>query len=77
MSARQEQNTGTRSVREVHRFDERRLEEYLSSHVESFHGPMTVAEFKGGQSNPTYLLETPSCRYVLRRKPPENWRSAA
>src|SRR5210317_1536132 len=70
MSARQEQNTGTRSVREAHRFDERRLEDYLSSHVESFRGPMTVSEFKGGQSNPTYMLEARSGRYVLRRKPP-------
>src|SRR5262249_11508503 len=26
--------------------------------------------FKGGQSNPTYLLETPARRFVLRRKPP-------
>ena len=70
MSARQEQNTGTRGVREAHRFDEHKLEDYLSSHVESFHGPMTVSEFKGGQSNPTYLLEAQSGRYVLRRKPP-------
>jgi len=70
MSARQEQNTGTRGVREAHRFDERQLEDYLSSHVESFRGPVTVSEFKGGQSNPTYLLEARSGRYVLRRKPP-------
>lgn len=42
----------------------------MASHVESFRGPLTVAEFKGGQSNPTYLLEAASGRYVLRRKPP-------
>jgi aminoglycoside phosphotransferase (APT) family kinase protein len=29
-----------------------------------------VHQFKGGQSNPTYLLETPARKYVLRRKPP-------
>jgi aminoglycoside phosphotransferase (APT) family kinase protein len=29
-----------------------------------------VRQFKGGHSNPTYLLETPSRKYVLRRKPP-------
>ena len=29
-----------------------------------------MRQFKGGQSNPTYLLETPARRYVLRRKPP-------
>jgi aminoglycoside phosphotransferase (APT) family kinase protein len=42
----------------------------MLSHVEGFHGPVTVKQFKGGQSNPTYLLESPSGRYVLRRKPP-------
>jgi aminoglycoside phosphotransferase (APT) family kinase protein len=29
-----------------------------------------VRQFRGGQSNPTYLLEADSGRYVLRRKPP-------
>lgn len=72
MSDRQEQNTGTGEVREAHRFDERRLEEYLCSHGHSFCGPLTVTQFKGGQSNPTYLLEAQSGRYVLRRKPPGN-----
>ncbi len=70
MSSRQDQNTGTQDVREAHRFDERRLEAYLSSHVESFRGPLTVTEFKGGQSNPTYRLAAASGNYVLRRKPP-------
>ena len=70
MSTRQDQNSGTREVREAHRFDVARLEEYMASHVESFRGPLTVAEFRGGQSNPTYLLEGASDRYVLRRKPP-------
>ena len=70
MSRRAEQNTGTRDVTSAHRFDEERLLEYLSSHVESFDGPLSVRQFKGGQSNPTYLLEAASGRYVLRRKPP-------
>ena len=35
-----------------------------------FAGPITLSQFKGGQSNPTYLVETPARRYVLRRKPP-------
>lgn len=70
MSNRQEQNSGTREVREAHRFDVARLEAYMDSHIESFRGPLTVAEFKGGQSNPTYLLESASDRYVMRRKPP-------
>jgi len=70
MSERSEQNTGTREVGDAHRFDEQRLLDYLSSHVESFRGPLSVSQFKGGQSNPTYLLKAGSGRYVLRRKPP-------
>lgn len=70
MSTRQEQNSGTRDVADVHRFDVRRLEEYMRSHVEGFQGSLEVSQFKGGQSNPTYLLESRSGKYVLRRKPP-------
>jgi len=70
MSARQDQNTGTGDIRDAHRLDERQLEDYLVSHVKGFRGPLVVSEFKGGQSNPTYLLEAQSGRYVLRRKPP-------
>ena len=70
MGTRQEQFSGTRDVREAHQIDIGQLEEYLLSHVEHFHGPLTVQQFKGGQSNPTYLLESPSGRYVMRRKPP-------
>ena len=47
-----------------------RLEDYLREHVPGFAGPIVVSQFKGGQSNPTYLIETPLRRYVLRRKPP-------
>ena len=70
MSTRQEQNSGTREVREAHRFDVAGLEAYMDSHVESFRGPLSVTQFKGGQSNPTYLLKARSGLYVLRRKPP-------
>ena len=70
MSQRHDQNTGTRNVSEAHRFDEQRLHDYLVSHLESFEGPLTIRQFKGGQSNPTYLLDAASGRYVLRRKPP-------
>ena len=70
VSNRQQQNTGTRPVRDAHRFDVARLEAYMSSHVQGFNGPLSVTQFKGGQSNPTYRLETPSASYVLRRKPP-------
>ena len=62
--------TGTKEVAEPLRFEPARLEAYLSREVTGFAGPLTVRQFKGGQSNPTYLLETPSRKYVLRRKPP-------
>ena len=57
-------------VQEKHRFDEERVNKYLSEHLEGFRGPMKVRQFSFGQSNPTYLLESPSGRYVMRRKPP-------
>jgi aminoglycoside phosphotransferase (APT) family kinase protein len=47
-----------------------RLEEWMSAHVHGFTGPLGVKQFAGGQSNPTFLLESPERRYVLRRKPP-------
>lgn len=42
---------------------------YLEAHVPGFRGPLSASKFKGGQSNPTYLIEAASGRYVLRRKP--------
>lgn len=70
MTSRQEQFSGTRPVRDDHAIDEQRLYDYLAAHIDGFKGPLSVKQFKGGQSNPTYLLEAKSARYVLRRKPP-------
>jgi aminoglycoside phosphotransferase (APT) family kinase protein len=70
MKSRQEQFSGTRDTLEALKFDPDPLQEYMLSHVEGFHGPLAVRQFRGGQSNPTYLLESPSGKYVLRRKPP-------
>jgi len=67
---RQSAFSGTKEVPERLRFDAGRLEDYLRAHVPSFAGPIVASQFKGGQSNPTYLVETPLRRYVLRRKPP-------
>lgn len=69
-ASRQEQFSGTKEVADSHKFDEKRLEEYMAAHVEGFEGPLTVNQFKGGQSNPTYQLVTPKRKYVMRRKPP-------
>jgi aminoglycoside phosphotransferase (APT) family kinase protein len=46
------------------------LAAYLQAHIAGFRGPLAATKFKGGQSNPTYLLEAASGKYVLRRKPP-------
>ena len=51
-------------------FDEATLAAYLEARVKGFSGPLTVRQFEGGQSNPTYLLITPDAKYVMRRKPP-------
>ncbi|MGV9008240.1 phosphotransferase family protein [Brevundimonas sp.] len=62
--------SGTREVDPRYRLDEPALERWLTENVEDYAGPLTVRQFKGGQSNPTYELTTPSHTYVLRRKPP-------
>ncbi len=61
---------GTKEVADSHKFDEARLADYMAAHVDGFAGPLEVRQFKGGQSNPTYQLITPTKKYVLRRKPP-------
>src|SRR5271154_5420722 len=70
MSDRQTAFSGTREVAKRLRFDVARLEAFLRDKVPGFAGPTVVSQFKGGQSNPTYLVDTPLRRYVLRRKPP-------
>ncbi len=50
--------------------DEAAVAEYLAQHLDGFEGPMEVTKFQTGQSNPTFLLHTPTKDYVLRRKPP-------
>ncbi len=67
--SRSELFTGTRPVAEQHRFDVAALEAYLREHVEGFAGPLSVEQFKGGQSNPTFKLITPGKTYVMRSKP--------
>ncbi|NOW48011.1 aminoglycoside phosphotransferase (APT) family kinase protein [Novosphingobium sp. SG751A] len=60
-------NSGVGAMRTV--FNVGALESWLSAHMDGWRGPLTVEQFKGGQSNPTYRLTTPAGRYVLRRKP--------
>jgi aminoglycoside phosphotransferase (APT) family kinase protein len=60
---------GTGAVGDKHAFDIAALTAWLNANLEGFKGPLTVEMFKGGQSNPTYKLNTPSKAYVMRAKP--------
>ena len=64
-----EANAGTKPVAESHQFDTAALQAYLQDRLEGFAGPLSVEQFKGGQSNPTYKLITPQRAYVMRSKP--------
>lgn len=50
--------------------DQTKLDAYLADHVPGYAGPSSVTAFAEGQSNPTFLLTTPTAKYVLRKKPP-------
>ena len=64
-----EVNSGTTAIRPGYGFDEAALQTWLQANLPGFAGPMAVAQFRGGQSNPTFLLTAGGRRYVLRRKP--------
>lgn len=69
MSDAQQQFSGTMPVAERQQFDAEALAAWLAAHVEGFGGPLSVEQFKGGQSNPTFKLVTPARAYVMRSKP--------
>lgn len=56
-------------VTDANRFDTESLQRYLRSISENFDGALTVCQFRGGQSNPTFLLDAGDRRWVLRKKP--------
>jgi aminoglycoside phosphotransferase (APT) family kinase protein len=60
---------GVKPVDPQHRLPEAALQRWLEQELDGFEGPLSVSQFKGGQSNPTYRLDTPGKSYVLRRKP--------
>ncbi len=70
VNERQTKFAGTGAIREGHAFDSAALVRWMERHVPCFSGPLSVEQFKGGQSNPTYKLITPAKTYVMRRKPP-------
>ena len=67
-----EANVGATGVIEVpdhDRLDLNRVAAWMVANVEGFAGSLSYVRFAGGQSNPTYRLDTPGRAYVLRRKP--------
>jgi len=63
-------NVGAKLVAPVHPIDSVALGAWLRAHVDAGIGEVVVAQYQGGQSNPTYRLTAGERRYVLRRKPP-------
>ena len=59
----------TIDVPENDRLDEAALAAWMTAHVAGFQPPLRLSKFRGGQSNPTYRIDTPAGAYVLRRKP--------
>ena len=64
-----DQYTGSGAVLQQHAFNLLNLQTWLGDQMDGFAGPLTVEQFKGGQSNPTYKLITPGRTYVMRTKP--------
>lgn len=61
---------GLRAPPAQHAFDTARLAVWMRANIEGFSGPIELRQFAGGQSNPTFLVQSADHRYVLRRKPP-------
>jgi aminoglycoside phosphotransferase (APT) family kinase protein len=64
-----EEFIGTKPVSERQKFDIGILQEYMQQHIEGFSGELSIEQFKGGQSNPTFKLTADGKSYVLRTKP--------
>lgn len=64
-----EEFMGTKPVSERQKFDIGALQAYMREHVDGFSGELSVEQFKGGQSNPTFKLSSGGQHYVLRTKP--------
>ena len=59
--------TGTRALTQA--LDTEALAAWLTAQLPGFVGPISIEQFKGGQSNPTYKVTAASGAYVMRAKP--------
>ncbi|MDA9154126.1 phosphotransferase family protein [Gammaproteobacteria bacterium] len=62
--------SGTKEVAENLKFNESKLQEWMRDRIPESGKILQVSQFKGGQSNPTYKIQTEKKSFVLRRKPP-------
>jgi aminoglycoside phosphotransferase (APT) family kinase protein len=53
----------------MHEINSDRLAAWMHDHVPGFSGTLQVRPLTGGQSNPTFMVESPRHRYVLRSRP--------
>jgi aminoglycoside phosphotransferase (APT) family kinase protein len=67
---RQSMFTGTEAAPAHLALNAERLTGYLYERLGNFRGLEQILKFKGGQSNPTYLLRNGNQAFVLRRRPP-------
>jgi len=51
------------------KLDFKATSEWAERNIENFNRPVNYTKFNSGQSNPTFLIETPQKKYVLRKKP--------
>jgi aminoglycoside phosphotransferase (APT) family kinase protein len=61
--------TGSKPVDPRYQLDLEKLSSFLRSHVVGFDADLVVEQFRGGQSNPTFLVRSSGQRCVVRRKP--------
>jgi aminoglycoside phosphotransferase (APT) family kinase protein len=64
-----EQTSNPNDTPAGHGLDVPALERWLGANLDGFAGPLAIEKFPGGQSNPTYRLQTPARQYVMRAKP--------
>ena len=58
---------GVKPIEERHRINEAGLDRWMRQNIEDYLGPLNVLQFKGGQSNPTYRLDTPGASRLQGR----------
>lgn len=71
MSFKQEPGVATSTSAIRQGIDEKKLSDYIKANVPTIRLPVSIKQFRFGQSNPTYFLTDASgTKYVMRKKPP-------